>query len=544
MRQLAPLAGALALLAVTAFSTPQELRRALETITAPDLRAHLRFLSHDLLQGRAPGTAGGRTAELYIAGEFERAGLDGVGVAHLQPVPLLGLSLDTARLELEFRARGRSVPFTYHDEVLLWPGVEDAQAAADGEIVFVGYGVRAPEYRWDDFKDAQLQGKILLFLVGDPPAPPDEPRRFDGRAMTYYGRWNYKVEEAERLGAAGALLIHTPWNAGYPWSVVQGSWSGEQLSLPRSAGQPAPLPLHGWLAQEFAARLLDAAGLDLAELHVQAARRDFRPVPTGITLRARMPVLARRLESANVVGLLRGRDPELAREVVVLTAHHDHLGIGPAVDGDSIYNGAYDNASGVALLLEIAQAFTTLESRPRRSLLFIATAAEEAGLLGATHYVRNPLVPLTHTVAAINLDGANLWGETDDVTALGAERSTLARTVEARARQLGMTLVPDRAPELGLFFRSDHFAFARAGIPALLLDHGIEFRGRPDGWGAAVLDEWAARHYHRPSDEYRPDLQLAGAIQQARLAFLVAYDIAESPERPAWLEPGQSPAVR
>ncbi|MBI4544699.1 MAG: M28 family peptidase [Gemmatimonadetes bacterium] len=534
----------LAGLATTAFQLRDTLQAALSSITADELRAHVQFLSHDLLEGRAPATRGGELAALYIATQFARAGLEPVKGSYFQEVPVVGITADKGNLSLEFEARGRSMPARYPADAVIWTAAEEPAADVAGELVFVGYGARAPEYRWDDFKGRDLGGKILLVLVNDPPAPPEEPALFGGRAMTYYGRWTYKFEEAERQGAAGALLLHTRDGAGYPWSVVESSWGGEQFALPREPGAPPALALEGWIQREFARRLLVEAGHSLEELYVLAARRDFRPIATGITVHARIPSRIRHLQTANVAGLLPGQDPERRDEIVVYTAHYDHLGIGTAVSGDSIYNGAYDNASGVGLLLEVADAFAHLSPRPDRSVLFLATAAEEAGLLGAAYYVQQPLFPIPRTMANINIDGANLWGETRDVVALGAERSTLGRIAETRARQLGLRLTPDRAPEKGFFFRSDHFPFARAGVPALYLEHGLEFKGRPAGWGLQLMERYDAERYHQPSDEFDAGADLGGAIQQARLAFLVGYDVAQARNGPEWYDGSEFKAVR
>jgi Zn-dependent M28 family amino/carboxypeptidase len=514
-------------------------------ISAREIHAHLSFLADDLLEGRGPGSRGGDLAALYIAGQFARAGLEPVGGSYFQRVPLVGTEVDTTSLFIGFEAGSRHLTGYAPEDLVVWSENGDTVVDLTGEVVFVGYGVDAPEYGWDDFEGRDVRGKILLVLIGDPPAPPDEDSIFAGPAMSYYGRWTYKLEEAARRGAAGILIVHSPTDAGYDWAVVRSSWSGERLSLPSRPEEPHALPLAGWVNADFTRRLLAAADLNLSELAVRAARRDFRPIPTGITLRARFRTHRRELETANVVGFLPGTAPDLRDEVVVFTAHYDHLGIGPAVAGDSIYNGAYDNASGVALLLEVAEAFASLERRPDRSLLFLATTAEEAGMLGARHYVREPLFPLANTVACLNIDGANLWGETDDVVAIGAERSTLGQVLDARAAMMGLDLRADPAPEKGLFFRSDHFPFARVGVPALSIAHGLRFRDRPDGWGAEVLDRYEREHYHRPSDEVAPDLDLKGAVQQARFVFRTGLDIAGAGPRPRWLDRtgiGEGPA--
>lgn len=537
------MAGALATLAAIA-AARDDLTGALQSISARDLHAHLLFLSHDLLEGRASASRGADLAALYIASQLMRSGLEPVRGSYFQPVPVLGSTVQPAELAVEFETRGRRLSGRYPAELVIAPGVEDSLITLSSEVVFVGYGVRAPEYRWDDFKGRKLAGKTLLVLVNEPPATPEEPTLFAGRALTYYGRWTYKLEQAERQGAAAVLLIHTTESAGYPWGVVQSSWTGEQLSLPRDAEAPPPLALEGWLTRELAQRVLAAAGLDLEQLAGRAARRDFRPVSTGVMLHARVPARLRRLETTNVAGLLSGRDPAQRNQAVVFSAHFDHLGIGRAVDGDSVYNGAYDNASGVSLLLEIAEAFARLEPRPERSVLFLATTAEEAGLLGAEYYVRHPLFPLAHTLANLNLDGASLWGETDDLIAIGSERSTLGRIVEARARSMGLLLTPDAAPEKGFFFRSDQFPFARAGVPAIGIRHGTRFRGRSEEWGLELLERYDAEHYHQPSDEYDPGADLAGAVQQARVAFLVGYDIAQMSGAPEWYEGAEFRSAR
>lgn len=540
-----PLLSILSAVAIGAAGAAIGFEEARESITADEIRAHLYFLSHDALEGRGPGTPGGRIAGEYIAAQFRRVGLQAAGEDYFQAVPVTGTTVDPGSAALTFHSGTQRLPAHYTGDMVIWPEGSDASVQAGGEVVFVGYGADAPKWGWDDFKGRDVTGKVLVFLVGDPPAPPEEPGLFEGRAMTYYGRWAYKLEEARRRGATGALIIHRADAAGYSWDVVESSWTGEQLAL----GDPAaerPLEVAGWITQDFARRLFALAGLDLDELYVQATRRDFRPVATGITARARMTSRTRAFEARNVIGVVPGRHPERKNEVVVLTSHYDHLGIGTPVGGDSIYNGAYDNASGVGLLLEVAEAFALLDPGPERTVVFLATDAEEAGLLGSRHYVDDPPFPLRRTVAVLNTDGANLWGETDDVIGLGADLSTLGDILGARAEELGMTVFPDPVPEKGAFFRSDHFPFARAGVPVLYLDHGVRFRARPPRWGERILSEYDARHYHQPSDEYDPAFDLSGAVQQGRLLFGVAYDVATGERRPTWHEesPYRRPARR
>jgi Zn-dependent M28 family amino/carboxypeptidase len=506
-------------------------------IRADALRAHLRFLSSPLLEGRAPGTRGGDIAAHYIAAQFERAGLQPVRGSYFQPVPLAGTALDPRRSSVSFRLAGARFDVAYPDELVVWLPAGRDSVDVTGELVFAGHGVRAPEYDWDDYDGRDVRGRIVLVLVNDPPAPPDEPELFGGRAMSYYGRWTYKLEEARRQGAAGAILIHSVQTAGYPWSVVENSWTGEQLALADAAGDR--LALQAWLGAEAAGRLLAAAGRSLEELQLLAARRDFRPLATGISVRASLRGRVRAISTANVVGLVPGRHPERRNEVVIYTAHYDHLGIGRAVNGDSVYHGAYDNASGVAVLIELAQAFLALPAAPGRSVLFIATTAEEAGMLGASHYARNPLFPIGRTMAAINIDGANLWGETDDMFILGGERSTLGRIAAEQAAAMGVRLTDDAAPEKGYFYRSDHFPFARAGVPAVAVEHGLSFRGRPPGWGAALLERYEVERYHQPADRFHPTFDLAGAVQQATLAFRLGHALATSTHVPDWYPGGE-----
>ncbi|HEU5210925.1 MAG TPA: M20/M25/M40 family metallo-hydrolase [Longimicrobiales bacterium] len=499
---------------------------AARTISAAGIRGHLAFLADDLLQGRAPGTAGGRLAARYIASQLTLIGLEQPRGGFRQGVAIDAWQPDTTRSSVSFVARGDTIGVALNADVIAWPGVADTLVNIGADVVFVGYGVRAPEYDWDDYERRDVKGKVVLILGGDPPTPPTEPALFEGRALTRYGRWTYKLEEARRQGAAGALIVHTDDSAGYPWNVVQSSFGEAQYTLADRRNQPAPLRVEGWIRVSTARSLLADAGHSLDELLASAARRDFQPVSTGITMRARIAGSARRIDTQNVVGMLPGR--EHADSFVVYTAHFDHLGIGPAVNGDSIYNGAYDNASGVAALLEIARAFRRLEQPPARSVVFLFTTAEEAGLLGSTQYVRTPAAPVANTIAAINIDGANLWGETHDFVLLGAESTPgIAGIADARGAEMNMRRTPDPAPWLGLYFRSDHFAFVQAGVPAVQLMHGEHYRGRPENWGIEMLARWNASSYHLPTDEYDPAMDLRGAVQQARLAFLIGYDVAE-----------------
>jgi Zn-dependent M28 family amino/carboxypeptidase len=425
---------------------------------------------------------------------------------------------------------GDPKPLRYRSQFVAWAERPEANIVADGDVVFVGYGIAAPEWRWDDYKDQPVQGKVLLMLVNDPGLR--DSTIFGGRALTYYGRWTYKIEEAARRGAAGLIMIHTTESATYPWDVVRNSWSGEQFTL--DTPKDPSVAFAGWVTESVARTALRDAGLDLDTLMRAAVRRNFVPIPTGLHASVQVASTVRRVHSENVVARLTGADGRLRDETVLFTAHYDHNGIGPAVDGDSIYNGAEDNASGVAAMLGAAQALVRAP-RPKRSVTFIATTAEESGLLGAEAYVRKPLTSLRRTAAVLNLDVMNVRGRTSDIAALGADRSSLGPLFHdaARAESLHVAVEPDLR---GSFFRSDHFPFARAGVPALSLENGHDFVGRPAGWGQVQDSIWNAGRYHQPSDEYSPDFDLAGMAQQVRVAVRVALAVANAPALPTWLK--------
>lgn len=493
------------------------------------MEAHLKYLSDDLLEGRAPATRGGRLATKYIAAQFAVLGLAPAATdgSYFQPVALVGM---TPHPSLAWGSAGAAQALTYLDDFVAWAERPESHIVADGEVVFVGYGVQAPEWRWDDYKDADVRGKVLLMLVNDPGL--QDSTIFHGRTLTYYGRWTYKLEEAARHGALGALLVHTTESATYGWDVVRGSWSVEQFKLDRPAAQS--IAFAGWVTHDAAQAALAQARLSLDSLTRAAARRDFRPVATGVHVAVEITSAIRHVQSENVVARLTGSDPQLAREAVLLTAHWDHKGIGPVVDGDSIYNGAEDNASGVAALLGAAQVLVRAAARPRRSVLFIATTAEESGLLGSEAYVRDPLVPLERTAAVLNLDVANVRGATRDIDALGMDRSTLGPVFEtaARAESLAVVHQPDVR---GAFYRSDHFPFAKAGVPALSIEPGEDFVGRPAGWGREQRERYNRERYHQPSDEYRPTFRFDGMAQEVRVTLRVALALADATALPRWL---------
>ncbi len=485
--------------------------------------AHLRFLASDLLEGRAPATRGGRLAAEYIAAQFQALGLQPAGVngTYFQPVALVGMTPEP------ILSLGESL--AYRDAFVAWAERPEADLAADGEVVFVGYGIRAPEWQWDDYKGADLRGKVLLMLVNDPGLV--DSTVFLGRILTYYGRWTYKLEEAARQGAAGAILIHTTESATYPWEVVRGSWSVEQFKLDQP--HSPSIAFAGWVTESSARTALTTTGLNLDVLSRAAARRDFRPVPTGLQASVRIHSALRRVESENVAARLPGRDPRLASQAVLITAHWDHKGVGPIIRGDSIYNGAEDNASGVAAMLGVAKSLTQLP-RPARSIVFVSTTAEESGLLGSEAYVQRPLLPLAQTAAVLNLDVTNVRGATRDIGALGMDRSTLGPVFQAAAR--AESLAAESQPDVrGSFFRSDHFPFVRSGVPALSIKPGVDFVGQPGGWGEEQESIYNQQRYHQPSDEYRLAFRYAGLAQQVRATVRTARAIANDPTMPRWL---------
>ena len=521
--------------AVTLLVVPATLSaQSKPAITAAEIDGHLRFLASDLLEGRAPGTRGGRLTAEYIAAQLRSYGVEpGVNGSYFQTVPIDVMTTQPSSVRASASGKATAT-LRQPEDVVLWGGSAAPQGTARGELVFVGYGASAPEYRWNDFKDVDVKGKVLLVLVNDPPASAAEPTLFGGRAMTYYGRWTYKFEEAERRGAAGMLIVHRTDQAGYGWQVVVGSNSTEHRLLSRDPKLPPPLGVRGWITDSAATALLRQAGLDMAALRKQAESREFRPVQTGITMDLAVSSTINRVTSENVVGIVRGRDPRLSREYVALSAHWDHLGIGTPVNGDSIYNGANDNGSGVATILAVARAAASSTPRPKRSLLFLFVTAEESGLLGSAYFAQSPTVPLSLMAAALNVDAINFLGRTRDLTMFGDTKSSLGPQLAAMIRPEGMRIVPDEHPERGLFYRSDHFSLAKAGVPAASIDAGTDVVGRPQGWGSQQSEDYTEKRYHQPSDEYRPDLDLSGAVQIGDIVYRFARRIADAPTMPTW----------
>ena len=420
----------------------------------------------------------------------------------------------------------------------------------NSELVFAGYGVQAPEFQWDDFKGVDVKGKTIVVLVNDPPVADSsgdgktlDSRVFGGKAMTYYGRWTYKFEKAAELGAAGVLIVHETEPAGYPFPVVQGM-GGERFDLVTPDKNAGRAKVEGWMSMEAATSLLKMAGQDYQKLKALAATRQFKPVPLGLTGSVTIKQTIRTVDSQNVIGRLAGSDPTLKNEYVVYTAHWDHLGTGEPVNGDAIYNGALDNASGCALTLEIAREMTKLKVKPKRSILFLFVTAEEQGLLGSQYYAQFPLYPLAKTVANINIDGINQWGRTSDLTVIGLGASELDDYARDAAAEQGRVLRPDAEPEKGFYYRSDHFNFAKKGVPAFDPDAGLNFIGKPEDYGKKKRDEYTGRDYHAPSDVVKPDWDLGGAADDGKLFLAMGYRIAQADKFPDWRAGNEFKAAR
>ena len=517
---------------------------AARAITANTLRAHVRFLSDDLLEGRAPATRGSELAMRYVASEFERLGLRpaGDGGGYYQRFPLVGLT-GTVMAPPVFKAPSSNkapLSFLAGQDMVIVPGAQAESAAIrDAELVFVGYGIDAPEQRWNDFKGSDVRGKVLVVMNNDPEGDPD---LFAGKTRLYYGRWDYKYEEAAKKGAAGVIIIHTTPSAGYPWQVVQTSWGGEAFELP--AGNEPRLALKMWATEDASRKIAALGGFDLDELRRRAEGRDFRAVPLGVKLSVEVKTKLRRMDTANVLGILPGGDPALSKELVVYSAHHDHLGIREAKNGDAIYNGALDNASGVAAMLSIAEGLARVSPAPRRSILFAAVAAEESGLLGSQYLCAHPPVPPGRIAADLNVDGINIWGRTRDIDFVGLGKSTLDEAVGSAAKEQGRAVSPDQFPDRGRFYRSDQFNFAKIGVPAAYLKSGLDYVSHDRKWGRERIEEFEKTRYHQPSDQMDGTWDLDGAIDDVRLLAVVGLRVAGAEKMPAWRAGDEFEAAR
>ncbi|MCE9575317.1 MAG: M28 family peptidase [Deltaproteobacteria bacterium] len=511
-------------------------------MTADGLRDAIARLSSDELAGRGPTTPGDAATRALLAKELEAIGFapGAAGGSWEQPFDLVGVKAAMPPT-WTFARGGKKLGLRWWDDYIAGSGVQTAKGAIkNAEVVFVGYGIQAPEYGWDDFKGVDLKGKVLLMLNNDPDW---DPALFGGATRLYYGRWTYKYESAARQGAAGAIIIHTTPSAGYPFQVVQTSWSGRQFELP-AADEPR-VQVQGWTTEDAARKLVALAGRDLPALIEAARHKEFVPVPLGITTSLAFTNDVTRAPTANVLGVLRGSDPKLADELVVFTAHHDHLGVGkPDASGDTIYNGALDNAAGCAQVLAIARALKALPVAPRRSILVMFVAAEEQGLLGSAYYASHPTVPVGQLAVDINFDGGNIWARTRDVGYIGRGKTTLDALVDAQAARQHRVVVGDQFPDRGHFYRSDQFSFARIGVPGVYLDTGSDAIDKPDGWMKQQIEDFEAHHYHQPSDQLQPDWVYGGMIEDARLGFAIGVAIANGDARPGWAPGDEFAAAR
>ncbi|HMF09540.1 MAG TPA: M28 family peptidase [Thermoanaerobaculia bacterium] len=536
-------AGARGQAATSAAPVPPEEKNAGQAITAERIRADVRFLASDLLEGRGPATRGDRLAETYLQSQLEGMGLkpgapDG---AWIQKVPLVGIKAsftDPAVFRSE-RGQARGVP---GDNLVAFTGVQKPEARiADAEIVFVGYGIVAPEYRWDDYKDVDLRGKVLLMMNND---PEDDPNLFAGKTRLFYGRWGYKYMMAAKQGAAGAIIIHTTHSAGYPWQVVQTSWAGENFELPDDGSPRVQIKM--WATEELSRKIAELGGKKLDELIAAAQQRSFRPVPLGVRLTFGLTNTIQQSESGNVIGMLPGSDAKLKGEAVFYTAHFDHFGVKPGIKagGDDIYNGALDNASGVASILSVARAFALLPKPPGRSVYFAFVTGEEQGLLGSEYLSKHSPVPVGKIAVDINIDTANWFGKTRDVVLVGLGKSSIDADVVALAQFQGRTVKPDQFPDRGMFYRSDQFSFAKVGVPAAYLKNGTDVISKPPGYGREQVENYEKNNYHQPSDEFHEDWDLSGAVEDAQLAFYLGCRVAEAAQMPHWNKGDEFEAAR
>ena len=516
--------------------------QAAQLITAEGLAAHIQVLASDEFEGRAPATPGEERTVTYLRDQFASLGLQpGNHGDWFQTVPLVKITPDPAtRLHIT----GGAEPFELasSQDVVVWNRrITEWVSLTRSELVFVGYGVSAPELGWDDFKGLDVRGKTLVVLINDPDYG-QESGDFQGQRMTYYGRYTYKFEEAMRRGAAGMLIVHEDGPAGYPWGVILGSWARTRLDIPPAPGSPERLALEAWITRDAAGRLFSAAGQDFATLKEQARREDFQPVSLGLKASTQMYHSLATSQSRNVLGLLPGRQrPE---EVVIYMAHWDGLGKNDSLPGDKIFNGAVDNATGTAALLELAKAFTAMNPAPKRSVLFLATTAEESGFWGSWYYTEHPVFPLAQTVAGINFDILNVNGPTRDVVVVGRGASELEDYLEDAAWGEQRYLTEEDAPEQGFFYRSDHISFAKVGVPVMYTKSGVDLVDGGIAAGQAAVQRYTQNDYHKVSDEFRADWDLTGMAQDVRLFFEVGRRLADSHEWPNWREGNEFRPIR
>ena len=505
------------------------------------IRAHVKFLSDDLLEGRGTGQRGGDIAAAYIATQFEGYGLKPTGDngTYYQKVPMVGVTLQPDSTFSIVPQSGRPMPLKLGDQIVAHDEMQRTSDDIDAPIVFAGYGIEAPEYKWDDYKGTDVRGKVLLMLVNEPPS--DDPNFFKGKALTFYGRWVYKYEEAARKGAVGVLLIHKTEMASYGWDVVRNSWSGENSAL-KLEGQA--LKTAGWVQLDVARQMARMSGKSLDDMMQRANSRDFHPIALPLRFKAHLLSRVRQFETSNVVAELPGSDANLKSQAVMYSAHYDHLGIDPKLPGDNIYNGANDNASGCGILLELARAYASAAERPKRSILFVAVTAEEQGLRGSEYLGRHPPVPAAKIALDLNYDDVKPWGTPEEVEVTGADRTTFYPVVEATAREFELSIKPESNPGAGHYYRSDHFSLARAGVPAFSINEGVKFKGHPPEWGLQKDQAYTANNYHQPSDEYHADMDFTGDAVMAQFGFALGWKAANEPQLVQWKSGDEFEAAR
>lgn len=533
-----------ALLATWSCGAEQEFpTRAAESIQPDQLATKIETLASDAFLGRGPSSEGEEKTLAYLTGELQRIGIaPASGGSYLQPVPLVTITA-SPEMTLSIRGEETALDLAYQKDMMAWTKrVVPSVSLEDSPLVFVGYGIVAPEYGWNDYAGADVAGKTVVMLVNDPGFATQDQDLFNGNAMTYYGRWTYKYEEAARQGAAGALIIHETDSAGYGWEVVAGSWSGEQHDLAAEDENASRCRVEGWLHRDAAEKVLGLAGLTVEAAKKQALERTREPEPIPAQASITVENDVARSTSKNVLGELKGS--QRPDEYIVYMAHWDHLGVKSSQEGDGIYNGAVDNATGVAGLLELAEAFASLDPRPERSILFAAVTAEESGLLGSKHFTENPTVPMASIVAGINMDGLNYYGPTRDITVIGHGSSELEDYLREAAKVQNRVVTPEDTPEKGYYYRSDHFNFAKKGVPMLYTKAGIEHREKGKDFGRQQHETYVAERYHKPSDEYSKDWDLRGAAEDVQLFFAVGWRLSNEESWPNWYEGNEFRAIR
>lgn len=536
------------LLLSTACTQPAQSQMSLD-ISGERIRAHVKYLAGDLLEGRAPGSRGGDLTTEYIATQFALIGAKPLGDngTYFQKFELVGVAPQPTSTLTAIPTGGAPIKFRWLDDFVGVTQKQISNAEFSAPAVFVGHGIVAPEYGWDDYKGVDVKGKVVVFFTGEPPS--EDPKFFTGPALTYYGRWTYKFEEATRQGAAAALIIHTEPTASYGWATVRGSWGTEEQEVALAKDEYA-MPFAGWITKEMGERLGSTIGMTADQMLAEADKRGFQARELPLRFEGKVPAVVRTVSTSNVVARIDGSDPKLKEEAVVFSAHWDHLGIGEEVNGDKIYNGAADNATGTAMILEMARAWAELPQKPKRSAIFVAAGAEEQGLRGSYFWGQHPSIPAGKVAAALNFDMFLPFGRATDVTVNGSERTTIYPIVEAAAKRMGLTISPDARPSAGLYYRSDHFSFARVGIPAFSVEGGEKFVGKSEQFGKDAIKEFTDKRYHQPADEYKDDWDFAGMEQYSQFGMLIGIDVANQDAMPTWrsgdefLPPRQASGVK